>query len=183
MIRPIYTYGQPVLRKKAQDIPNDGSVDIKQLVADMFETMYAAHGVGLAAPQIGLSQRIFVVDAASMEEGLENFKKVFINPQIIEEKGQKWEFEEGCLSIPDIRERVARQADITIEYYDQDWKHHKESYSGIAARIIQHEYDHIEGILFTDHISTFRKQLLKNKLDKIAKGKVEADYRILPCKK
>jgi peptide deformylase len=183
MIRPIYTYGQPVLRKKAQKIPNDGSVDIEQLVADMFETMYAAHGVGLAAPQIGLSQRIFVVDAASMEEGLQDFKKVFINPQIIEERGETWEFEEGCLSIPDIRERVARQAEITIEYYDQEWQHHRESYSGIAARIIQHEYDHIEGILFTDHISTFRKQLLKNKLDKIARGKVEADYRILPFKK
>lgn len=183
MIRPIYTYGQPVLRKKAQRIPNDGSVDIEQLVADMFETMYAAHGVGLAAPQIGLSQRIFVVDAASMEEGLQDFKKVFINPQIIEERGETWEFEEGCLSIPDIRERVARQAEITIEYYDQEWQHHRESYSGIAARIIQHEYDHIEGILFTDHISTFRKQLLKNKLDKIARGKVEADYRILPFKK
>jgi peptide deformylase len=118
-----------------------------------------------------------------MEEGLQDFKKVFINPQIIEERGETWEFEEGCLSIPDIRERVARQAEITIEYYDQEWQHHRESYSGIAARIIQHEYDHIEGILFTDHISTFRKQLLKNKLDKIARGKVEADYRILPFKK
>lgn len=183
MIRPIYVYGNAVLRKKATDIPNDGSVDVKALATDMFETMYAAQGVGLAAPQIGLTKRIFVVDGSPMDEKLEHFKKVFINAQILEETGEEWIFEEGCLSIPQLRGEVSRKSKIRIRYVDENWQEHEEEYDGIAARIIQHEYDHIEGILFTDHLSPLRKQLLKGKLDKISKGKVGADYRTMLPKK
>jgi peptide deformylase len=185
MIYPIVVYGDPVLRQKAKDIEK-GS-DIKQLIADMHETMQAAHGIGLAAPQIGKSVRLFVVDATSIdkeegegteEEAMSDFKKAFVNPQIIKEEGEEWEFEEGCLSIPNLRENVSRKGTLRIRYYDEDWNLKEETYDGMKARIIQHEYDHIEGKLFIDYLSSFKKRLLKSKLTDISKGKVEADYRI-----
>ena len=147
----------------------------------MFETMYAAHGVGLAAPQVGLSIRLFIVDAkpfAEDEEGLANFKKIFINPQILEENGEKWSFNEGCLSIPDIREDIQRQETIRISYLDEKGNAYEETYSGMAARIIQHEYDHIEGKLFVDKLSPLRKAMLKSKLESISKGFIKVDYKM-----
>ena len=184
MIYPIVAYGDPVLRKKAVDIEK-GSVEIKELVNDMFETMYNAHGVGLAGPQIGKPLRIFVVDASAMEdEGVQNFKKVFVNPVMIEENGTEWPFEEGCLSIPDIRQEVNRKPSLKIRYFDENWEEHEEVFDGLKARIIQHEYDHIEGILFTDHLSPFKKRLLKSKLANISKGNVNVEYRMaFPVKK
>lgn len=158
-----------------------------QLVADMFETMDAANGVGLAAPQIGMSIRLFVVDTEPMVEDDDDEKGVrmaFINPQIVDETGEEWKFEEGCLSIPGIREDVSRHDTIRIKYQDTDWNEHEEEIDGILARVIQHEYDHIEGILFTDHITSFKKKLIKNKLANISKGKVSADYRVrVPIKR
>lgn len=183
MIRPIYVYGHAVLRKKATDIKQDGSVDVKELANDMFETMYSASGVGLAGPQIGLGKRIFVVDGGAMDKELAEFKKVFINAEILEEEGDEWSFEEGCLSIPQIRGDVSRKSTIRIKYFDENWQQHEETFDGIAARIIQHEYDHIEGILFTDYLSPLRKRLLKGKLEKISKGKIGADYRTMLPKK
>lgn len=178
MIYPIVVYGDPVLRKRARDI-EQGEIDIKTLSADMFETMYEANGVGLAAPQIGKSIRMFVVDAAPMEEeGLEDFKKVFINPEIIELSGEPWAFEEGCLSIPNIREEVEREAKVRLRYFDEDWNQHEEEFDGMAARIILHEYDHIEGKLFIDYLNPLKKRLLKGKLNDISKGKVDTEYRI-----
>lgn len=178
MIYPIVVYGDPVLKRKARDIEKD-ELDVKQLSEDMFETMEAASGVGLAAPQIGKSLRMFVVDATPLEEAeLDGFRQVFINPEIIEELGDEWEYEEGCLSIPNIRENVIRQERVRIKFFDENWEEHEEEYSGMKARIIQHEYDHIEGILFTDKLSPFKRRLLKGKLQNISKGKVKADYRI-----
>ncbi len=183
MIYPIIVYGDPVLKKQGKDI-EEGKIDVIKLAEDMFETMENANGVGLAAPQIGKSIRMFVIDATAMaEEGnekdeLKDFKQVFINPEIIEEVGEEWDFEEGCLSIPDIREIVYRQEQLTIRYFDENWKEHEETFDDMKARIIQHEYDHIEGILFTDHISPIRKRLLKGKLKNISKGKVDIKYRI-----
>ncbi len=184
MIYPIVAYGDPVLRKKAKEIEK-GSIDIVKLCDDMFETMYNANGVGLAGPQIGLDLRIFVVDGTPMDdEPMEGFKKVFINPIILEEQGEKWPFEEGCLSIPDIRSEVSRQPELTIKYVDENWEEHEEQFKGLKARIIQHEYDHIEGILFTDHLSPFKKRLLKGKLANISKGNISVDYRMaFPNKK
>lgn len=177
MIYPIVLYGDPVLKRPAEDIAQ--GEDIKELIADMFETMYSASGVGLAAPQIGKSIRLFVVDTSPMhEEEDQGVRKAFINPEILEETGEPWVFEEGCLSIPGIREDVKREPHIKIRYYDEDWNEHIEEYDDIDARVIQHEYDHIEGILFTDHISSFKKRLLKGKLANISKGKVDADYRV-----
>ena len=179
MIYPIVAYGDPVLKKVAQDIDkNDPELDLKKLVADMFETMYAASGVGLAAPQIGLSLRLFVIDADLMDDTIKGMKKAFINPQIIEEDGEEWPYEEGCLSIPDIREDVLRQPKVTIHYYDTNWNEYEETYEGLAARVIQHEYDHIEGVLFIEHLSGLKKSLLKSKLSNISKGKVKVDYRM-----
>ena len=179
MIYPIIAYGDPVLRKVAKDIPNDGSVDIKKLSEDMFETMYNAQGVGLAGPQIGLSYRIFVVDAEPMDdEALKGFKKVFINAEIVEEGGEEWAIEEGCLSIPDIRADVDRKEKIKIRYFDENWEEHLETYEGMGARVIQHEYDHIEGVLFTDYLSSFRRRLLKGKLANISKGKIKHHYKM-----
>jgi len=177
---PIIAYGDPVLRKKAIDISPDYP-ELENLIANMFETMYGAHGVGLAAPQIGLSVRLFVIDAipfAEDDEALKDFKKIFINPQVIEEVGEKWSFNEGCLSIPDIREDVNRHPSITITYLDENWEKHTETYNGLAARVIQHEYDHIEGKLFTDKLSPLRKAMLKNRLDSISKGFVNVDYKM-----
>jgi len=178
---PIVAYGDPVLRRKATAIEPDEYPHIKQLVEDMFETMYAAHGVGLAAPQIGLSMRLFVIDATPFDKDepeLKDFKKVFINAVIEEESGEEWAFNEGCLSIPDIREDVYRQSTVRISYYDEDWKHHEETFSGLAARIIQHEYDHIEGKLFTDKLSPLRKRLIEKRLNDISRGMVDVDYRM-----
>lgn len=183
MIHPIVLYGDPVLKKPGEDIPH--GEDVKDLIADMFETMYSASGVGLAAPQIGKSIRLFVIDSSAMhEEDGKGLRKAFINPEIIEEEGEPWLFEEGCLSIPGIREDVKREPRIRIHYYDEDWNEHEEEFDDIEARIIQHEYDHIEGILFTDHISSFKKRLLKGKLSNISKGKTDATYRIkVPVKR
>ena len=178
---PIIAYGDPVLRKKATGIEPDEYPNIKQLVDDMFETMYAARGVGLAAPQVGLSMRLFIVDATPFEDDepeLKDFKKVFINACIMEESGEEWAFNEGCLSIPDIREDVYRKPRIKISYYDENWKHHEDVFSGMAARIIQHEYDHIEGKLFTDKLSPLRRRLIEKKLNDISKGIVDVDYKM-----
>lgn len=178
MIYPIVVYGNPVLKKRARNVEK-GEEDVKQLAEDMFETMEAASGVGLAAPQIGKSLRMFVVDGTPMEDkDMEGFRKVFINPEMIEELGKEWEYEEGCLSIPHIRELITRQERLRIKYFDENWVQHEEEYKGIKARIIQHEYDHIEGILFTDKLTPFKRRLLKGKLQNISKGKIKADYRI-----
>ena len=177
---PIIAYGDTVLRKKGTDITKDYP-ELNSLIDNMFETMYAAHGVGLAAPQIGLSIRLFVIDATSFAEdepALKDFKKVFINAEIHEEGGNKWAFNEGCLSIPDIREDIDRHENLTISYYDENWKHHEETYEGLAARIIQHEYDHIEGKLFVDRLSPLRKAMLKNRLAAISKGMVKVEYKM-----
>ncbi len=147
----------------------------------MYETMYAARGVGLAAPQVGLSMRLFVIDCTPFDDEdatLTDFKKAFINACILEETGEEWAFNEGCLSIPDIREDVYRKSTIKISYYDENWKHHEESFSGLAARVIQHEYDHIEGKLFTDKLPPLRKRLLEKKLTDISKGIVDVDYKM-----
>jgi peptide deformylase len=180
MVYPIVVYGDPVLRKKAQDIEKNS--DIAILVQDMFETMYAANGIGLAAPQIGKGVRLFVVDGTSLEDeedDMTGFKKAFVNPVIVKEEGEPWEFEEGCLSIPNIRENVLRPENVKIRYYDESWNLKEEEYEGIKARIIQHEYDHIEGKLFIDYLSPLKKRLLKGKLADISKGEVETEYRIL----
>lgn len=184
MVYPIIMYGDPVLRKKAKDIEK-GS-DITELVRDMNETMNAAHGIGLAAPQIGKSVRLFVVDGTSVEDEpeLANFKKTFVNPEIIDQDGEEWAFEEGCLSIPTIREEIFRKENLRIRYFDENWIPHEEEYSGMKARIIQHEYDHIEGKLFIDYLTPLKKRMLKGKLGNISKGDVETEYRILaPLKK
>lgn len=177
---PIIAYGDPILRKKAAEVSKD-QPELDSLIANMFETMYAAHGVGIAAPQVGYSLRVFIVDAtpfAEDEPGLKNFKKVFINASVLEETGKLWDFNEGCLSIPDIREDISRNETITLSYYDEHWNHHQETFSGLAARIIQHEYDHIEGKLFTDKMSPLRKAMLKNKLESISKGNVKTEYKM-----
>lgn len=184
MIYPIVMYGDPVLRQKAKDM--EPGTDILALVEDMFETMYAANGVGLAAPQIGKSLRLFVIDGSAIEDqpGMENFKKVFVNPQMIEELGTPWEYEEGCLSIPNIREKVSRKERLTIKYFDENWNPQEDTFDGLKARIIQHEYDHIEGKMFVDYLTPLKKRLLKGKLSDISKGKVDTEYRILaPLKK
>lgn len=186
MVYPIVVYGDPILRKRASDIPRDYPA-LEQLIKDMFETMYAAHGIGLAAPQIGKGIRVFVVDGTTLEEEDEDmtgFKKVFINPQILGEHGEAWPFEEGCLSIPNIRENVSRQESVRIRYVDESWAVHEEEYAGIKARIIQHEYDHLDGKLFIDYLSPLKKRMLKGKLTNISKGDVDTEYRILaPLKK
>lgn len=187
MILPIIAYGDPVLRKEAEEITKEYP-QLNELIENMFETMYEARGIGLAAPQIGLPIRLFVVDATPFEDDedlseeeqkfVSTFKKVFINAKIVEESGDEWAFNEGCLSIPDVREDVFRQPNIVIEYLDENFKKQKESFSGIVARIIQHEYDHIEGILFTDKLSPLKKRLIKGRLENISKGKVSIDYRM-----
>lgn len=187
MIYPIVAYGDPVLRKKCIDIEK-GTIDVKVLSENMFETMYSASGVGLAGPQIGLDLRIFVVDGHQINENLEkgekrnphleNFKKVFINAKILKQEGNPWPYEEGCLSIPDVRADVMRKELVKIKYFDENWVEHIEEYQDMAARIIQHEYDHIDGVLFTDHISPLKRQMLKKKLANISKGNVSVEYRM-----
>ena len=187
MILPIYGYGEAVLRKMCEEISKDYP-NLKETIANMYETMYNAHGVGLAAPQIGLGIRLFIVDTepfadsddVSKEEAaqLEGFKKTFINAKILKEEGDVWGFNEGCLSIPDVREDVFRHEKITIEYFDEDFNKKTEVYDGLIARVIQHEYDHIEGILFTDHLSTLKKKLIGKKLMNIMEGKARPDYKM-----
>ena len=187
MILPIRAYGDPVLKKVAKDI-EPGHPGLQQLIADMFETMYAASGVGPAAPQVGQSIRLFIVDAspfAEDEDGkptedahLKDFKRIFINPYIVEEEGDEWAFEEGCLSIPNIREDVMRPPRIVLHYQDEKFKEHEEDFDGFAARVIQHEHDHLDGILFTDHLTPLRRTLLKGKLRDISMGKTEAKYKM-----
>lgn len=191
MVLPIVVYGDPVLRKVGTDIDKNYE-GLQQLIADMFETMYKAKGVGLAAPQVGKAIRLFVVDTEPFAEvdddepdeftpaqrkELESFKRVFINARMLNEDGAEWKFNEGCLSIPKIREDVSRNANIEIEYYDEKFVKHREKYSGLIARVIQHEYDHIEGKLFTDKISAFKRKMISGKLTDISKGKLTADYK------
>jgi peptide deformylase len=180
MILPVFLYGSPVLRKVATDIP-ENYPNLDELIGNLFETMYNSEGIGLAAPQVGISLRIFVIDASPLEEddaSLKDFKKVFINPQIISYEGELISYNEGCLSIPEIREDVERESTVLIRYCERDFKYREEYFRGIAARIIQHEYDHLEGRLFTDLISPLKKRLLKRKLTSISKGKVDVKYRV-----
>lgn len=186
MVYPIYIYGHSVLRKVAKEIDKDYD-KLDQFIGNMFETMHDSEGIGLAAPQVGKSIRMFVVDATPLEDEepeLKDFKKAFINPKITERTGDKSAFNEGCLSIPNIREEVVREPKIRIQFYDEVFQYHDEYYDGTLSRIIQHEYDHLEGILFTDLISPIRKRILHGKLQAISRGKFEVSYRtILPNNK
>ncbi len=187
MILPIIAYGDPVLRKKGKEITKEYP-NLDKLIENMWDTMYEAYGVGLAAQQIGLPIRLFMIDPSAFGEDeelelaeqklLKNLKKVFINPKIVAEEGEDWAFNEGCLSIPEVREDVFRKKQITIEYQDENFNSFREVYEGLAARVIQHEYDHIEGILFTDKLSSLKKRLIKGKLANISKGKIDVDYRM-----
>lgn len=187
MILPIVGYGDPVLRKVCEEV-NSEHVGLENIISNMYETMYNANGVGLAAPQIGLPMRMFMVDTTPFgdDEDLEiaerqllkTFKKTFINAKMIAEEGEEWCFNEGCLSIPDVREDVYRNERITISYCEEDFVMKTEVFSGLIARVIQHEYDHIQGILFTDKISSLKKQLIKKKLQNIMEGKANPDYRM-----
>ncbi|MCB0476218.1 MAG: peptide deformylase [Flavobacteriaceae bacterium] len=187
MILPIVAYGDPILRKVAADIDKDYP-DLEQFIADMFETMDNARGVGLAAPQVNKSIRLFIVDTSPFadndefspeeQEPLKDFKRIFINAKIVKEDGDEWAFNEGCLSIPNINEDVFRQPDIKMEYLDENFVKHTETFTGLIARVIQHEYDHIEGVLFTDRISSLKRRLIRKKLDNISKGIVDVDYRM-----
>lgn len=187
MIVPIVAYGDTVLRKVATDITQDYP-ELKELITNMWDTMYNANGVGLAAPQIGLPIRLFLVDTRPFADDeeltddeqaqLENFKQVFINAHIEEETGEPWTFNEGCLSIPDVREDVSRKGTIKITYLDEHFKSHTKTFDGLLARVIQHEYDHIEGVLFTDKLSSLKKRMIKSRLSNISKGKINVDYRM-----
>lgn len=182
---PIVAYGDPILRKKAEEIDNNYP-QLKELIDNMFETMYAASGVGLAAPQIGLPIRMFVIDGSPFAEdedgesdpSLKDFKKVVINPIIIKEYGDKWAFNEGCLSIPDVNEDVLRPSNVVINYLDENFEEHEVELCGLAARIVQHEYDHIEGKLFVDKLGPLKKTMLKAKLDQISKGLIRVGYKM-----
>lgn len=180
MILPVVVYGHPVLRKVAEDITKDYE-GLSQLIDDMFQTMYKAEGVGLAAPQIGLPIRLFVIDASPLEEDypeVKGLKKVFINAHIIETHGELLSDSEGCLSLPGIREDVVRPSSVRIQYVDENFVSHNEVYEGFSARVIMHEYDHIDGKLFVDHLSPLKKKFLKGKLTNITKGNVDVSYRI-----
>jgi peptide deformylase len=192
MILPIVGYGDPVLRKVGEKITTDFP-NLKETIANMYDTMYNACGVGLAAPQVGLSLRLFVIDTTPFgdddelpieeQQQLKGFKRTFINAKILKEEGDLWAFNEGCLSIPDVREDVYRNEKITVEYCEEDFVLKTEVFEGLIARVIQHEYDHIEGILFTDLISSLKKQLIKKKLQNIMDGKTRPDYRMKFCSK
>jgi len=185
MILPIVATGDSVLRKVCKDIDKEYP-NLKELVANMFESMYNSYGVGLAAPQIGKAIRLFIVDTEAFADNddyseeeqkiLKNFKRVFINAKIIKEEGEPWEYKEGCLSIPDVHEEVVRRPIVTIEYMDENFNKHTDTLTGLPARVVQHEYDHLEGILFTDKISSFKKRILKRKLENISKGNIEVEY-------
>ncbi len=194
MVLPIVVYGDPVLRKVGEEIDKNYP-DLEKLLKDMFDTMYNAKGVGLAAPQVGKAIRLFIVDTKPFTETdeddddeeeeftpeqkkeLKAFKRIFINARMLSETGEEWPFSEGCLSIPKVRENVIRAPDIEIEYYDEKFVKHKEKFNGVIARVIQHEFDHIQGVLFTDRISPFKRKLISGKLTDIAKGKLSADYK------
>ena len=179
MILPIYLYGQPVLRRPTEDL-EDGELNVKELVANMYETLTAAEGCGLAAPQVGLSKRLFVVDGNELAEDYPEcvgFKQAFINPEIIEESEETSVYSEGCLSLPGISENVVRPKTITIRYLDEDFNEHEDTFTDFKARIVLHEYDHLEAHVFTDRISPIRRQFCKNKLTNIAKGKTGARYK------
>ncbi|MDC9721746.1 MAG: peptide deformylase [Urechidicola sp.] len=192
MILPIIAYGDPVLRKVGVEIDKDYP-NLEELLINMRETMDNAHGVGLAAPQVGKAIRLFLVDTSPFAEDedlekeeqqfLADFDRVFINPKILDETGDEWAFNEGCLSIPEVREDVFRNDTVTIEYLNANFEKQTETLTGIAARVVQHEYDHIEGILFTDKLSSLKKRLIKKKLDNISKGKISPDYRMKFYKK
>jgi peptide deformylase len=178
MILPIYAYGQPVLRKVSQDIEQDYT-DLKGLIEDMWQTMYSARGVGLAAPQIGRDIRLFIVDTLQLdkpEKKAVGFKKVFINAHLLDESGEPWLYEEGCLSIPDLHAEVERKPVIHLRYLDEHWKEHTETFEGVNARVIQHEYDHIEGILFIDRMKPLKRRMINRKLEKIRKGEIDTDH-------
>lgn len=194
MILPIVAYGNPILRKKAKDIDRNYP-DLDKFIEDMWETMYASNGVGLAAPQVNRDIRLFVMDSAQIFANMdeqdrkeENYpddpgtKQVFINPKVIEELGDDWAYNEGCLSIPKIREDIYRAEEVTIEYFDQHFHKHTKTFNGVTARIILHEYDHIEGKLFIDYLSPLKRKLLKRKLDDISKGNVNVDYKMVFAK-
>lgn len=190
MFFPIVAFGDPVLRKVAREIDsNYPNLDI--LIESMYQTMYDAHGVGLAAPQIGLDIRLFIIDSNPMfeqdddnegnnhnasDQSPKGVKKVFINAKMLESSGEKWAYTEGCLSIPGIRENVKREANIVLQYYDEQFNQHQERFTGLNARVIQHEYDHIEGKLFIDHLSVLKKRLIQRKLERISQGNVNVDY-------
>jgi peptide deformylase len=192
MILPIVGYGDPVLRKVCDDITSEHP-NLQEIIANMYDTMYNAYGVGLAAPQVGLPIRLFVIDTEPFsdsedltneeQEQLNGFKQTFINAKMLKEEGEEWGFNEGCLSIPDVREDVYRNETITIEYFDENFNKRTEVYDGLIARVIQHEYDHIEGILFTDKISTLKRTLIKKKLQNIMDGKARPDYKMRFCNK
>lgn len=178
---PIVAYGHPLLRKKAVEI-DAHYPGLSELIGSMFSTMSESNGVGLAAPQVNRSIRLFVIDAslyANEYPEVKDFRRVFINPQILQEEGKEWTFNEGCLSIPDIREDVVRKPRVRLRYQDENFQVHEEEFEGVIARIIQHEYDHLEGILFVDRISTLRKTLLRRKLNDISKGAIEVDYKMI----
>ena len=184
MLLPIYIYGHPVLRKISEDIQPDYE-GLSKLVEDMWQTMYESDGVGLAAPQIGKNIRVFVIDGnpfGEIDPRCKGFKKVFINAHITERSGEEVSFNEGCLSIPGIHEDVLRKDKIKITYRDENWEEHTEEFEGAQARIIQHEYDHLEGMLFTDHLSLLKKRLLKGKLNHISTGKFKIDYKFVLSK-
>jgi peptide deformylase len=191
MILPIVAYGHPILRKVADEV-DENYADLPKLIEDMWETMYASNGVGLAAPQVNRNLRIFVVDSAQIflnmednERKEENYpddpgiKQTFINARLVEEAGDDWPYCEGCLSIPKIREDVYRAEEVTLEYQDEHFKTHRKTFNGITGRVILHEYDHIEGKLFIDHLTPLKRKLLKRKLDDISKGNVRMDYKML----
>lgn len=180
MILPVLAFGHPTLKKKGKDI-DQSYPGLQQLISDMFETMYSSDGVGLAAPQVNHSIRLFVIDASPFENNYPEaagFKKVFINPDIYEEEGEEWAFNEGCLSFPGLREDIFRKPVIRIKYLDENFVEHDEQYDGVVARVIQHEYDHVEGIVFVDRMSSLKKMLLKGKLNDISKGNVEVSYKM-----
>ncbi|QXD15505.1 peptide deformylase [Rhodocaloribacter litoris] len=186
MILPIYTYGQPILREQTEDV-TENSEALQQLIDDMIETMHNAAGIGLAAPQVGRRERLFVADLSALADDLAeqgetvpDGPQVFINPEILEETEEETDFEEGCLSIPDLREVVWRPKGIRLRFLDRNFRPREMQVDGMLARVIQHEYDHLEGILFIDHISPFRRRLLRRRLQEMARGQVEADYPILP---
>ncbi len=178
---PVIAYGHPALRKKAEEIDRNYE-GLDELIENMFETMYVSNGVGLAGPQVNRSLRLFIIDASPYGKEIpeaQDFKKIFINPEILNREGEEWGMDEGCLSIPGIHEQVFRQDVVNIRYYDENWELHEETYTGMLGRIIQHEYDHLDGILFTDHLSTLRKTLLRGKLKDIAQGKVDPGYKMI----
>lgn len=178
MIYPVTVFGDPILRKKAEPVTSDFQ-DLKGFIENMFDTMYNSDGVGLAAPQVGKAIRIFVIDSdIDDEDELPGIKKAFINPEIVEKSGDEWVMNEGCLSLPEIREDVLRPETVKIKYFDEEFNEHVETYSGFTSRVIQHEYDHLEGVMFVDYLNPLRKRILKSKLSAISKGKVIPKYRI-----